>query len=110
LPAALVLTRIISKPGRDRICLDLGHKAIASEMTPPRVKLLGLEDSRPLLHSEEHLLLETPQADKLKVGDCFYGVPWHICPTVALYNCATVIRNGRNAGTWNIARERRLNV
>jgi len=110
LPAALVLTRIISKPGRDRICLDLGHKAIASEMTPPRVKLLGLEDSRPLLHSEEHLLLETPQADKLKVGDCFYGVPWHICPTVALYNCATVIRNGRSAGTWNIARERRLNV
>ena len=41
--AAVVLTRIISKPGKDLLCLDLGHKAIASEMPQPRVKLLEIE-------------------------------------------------------------------
>ena len=29
--AALLLTRVVSRPGRDRICLDLGHKAVAAE-------------------------------------------------------------------------------
>jgi D-serine deaminase-like pyridoxal phosphate-dependent protein len=110
LPAALVLTRVVSKPSRERICLDLGHKALASEMPPPRVKLFGLEEARPVLHSEEHLVLETTQAEKLKNGDCLYGVPWHICPTVALYNSATVIQNGMSAENWLITRERRLTL
>ena len=29
--AAAVLTRVISKPGENRLCLDLGHKAVAAE-------------------------------------------------------------------------------
>ena len=37
LPAVLLLTRIVSKPGENRLCLDLGHKAVASENPPPRV-------------------------------------------------------------------------
>src|SRR4030095_3457081 len=37
LPAALLLTRVISKPATNRLCLDLGHKAVASQMPhPPR--------------------------------------------------------------------------
>ena len=40
LSAALVLTRVVSKPGGNRVCLDLGHKAVASEMPHPRVVLL----------------------------------------------------------------------
>src|SRR5436190_13866487 len=38
--AALVLTRVISKPGKNRLCLDLGHKAIAAENPHPRVLFL----------------------------------------------------------------------
>jgi D-serine deaminase-like pyridoxal phosphate-dependent protein len=79
-------------------------------MPPPRVRLLGLEDSQPVMHSEEHLVIETAQADKLKVGDCLYGIPSHICPTVALYNSATVIQNGKSAGTWKITRERCVTI
>ena len=94
-PAALVLTRVVSKPGPNRLCLDLGHKAIASENPPPRVNLLNLADAKAVLHSEEHLVLETPKAGTFKVGDPLLGIPWHICPTVALYGEAVIIKNGK---------------
>ena len=41
LHAAVLLMRIVSKPAKDLLCLDLGHKAVASEMAHPRVKILG---------------------------------------------------------------------
>ena len=38
LVAAAVLSRVISKPGRNRLCLDLGHKAVAADpVDAPRV-------------------------------------------------------------------------
>ncbi len=111
LPAALVLTRVVSKPGNNRLCLDLGHKAIASEMPHPRVKFLGLEEEQAVMHSEEHLVIESVRSGEFKVGDCLYGVPWHICPTVALHSEAFVIEHGKVVGTWQVAaRERRLTV
>ena len=40
-----------------------------------------------------------------------YGVPWHICPTVALYGAAVVIDGHRATGSWRVvARERALTV
>jgi D-serine deaminase-like pyridoxal phosphate-dependent protein len=111
LPAALVLTRVVSKPGPGRLCLDLGHKAIASEMPPPRVRFLNLEDARAVLHSEEHLVVETDRSAEFKVGDCLYGLPWHICPTVALHAEAVVVQDGKTSGSWKVAsRNRRLTV
>jgi D-threonine aldolase len=110
-PAVLVLTRVISKPSPNILCLDLGHKAIASESPHPRVELLGLPDARATGHSEEHLTIETPRADEFPVGSVFYGVPWHICPTVALHQEAVVIRNGRAEERWQVvARARTITV
>jgi 3-hydroxy-D-aspartate aldolase len=102
LPAVLVLTRVISKPAANLLCLDLGHKAVASENPHPRVELLGLPDTHAVGHSEEHLSLETNRAAEFPVGSCFYGIPWHICPTVALHNEAVVVRNGRAEGRWQV--------
>jgi D-serine deaminase-like pyridoxal phosphate-dependent protein len=111
LPAALVLTRVVSKPGANRLCLDLGHKAIASEMPHPRVQFLNLSDANPVTHSEEHLVVETGQAEQFRIGDCLYGVPRHICPTVALYSNAIVIQDQRVASSWKVAaRERQLTI
>ena len=111
LVAALVLTRIVSKPGRDRLCLDLGHKAIAAENPPPRVRLLNLPGATEVSHSEEHLVVETARAGEFAGGDCLYAVPRHICPTVALYSEGTVIVDGRAAERWRITgRERRLTI
>ncbi|HTA88862.1 MAG TPA: D-TA family PLP-dependent enzyme [Polyangiaceae bacterium] len=108
LPAALVLTRVVSKPGENRLCLDLGHKAIGSEMPPPRVHLLGLVEVVFIKHSEEHLVIETPSASELSVGSLLYGVPWHVCPTVALYDKALVVHGKRATEAWPITRGRSL--
>ena len=111
LPAALVLTRVVSKPTPDRLCLDLGHKAIASEMPHPRVLFLNLSEVQAVAHNEEHLVVETTDADAFKVGDCLYGIPWHICPTVALHSDAVVVESGRATQRWKIAgRERKLTI
>jgi len=111
LPAALLLTRVVSRPAGNRLCLDLGHKAVASENPHPRVQLLELPDAQAVGHSEEHLVVETGRAAEFPVGACLYGIPWHICPTVALYSEAVVIRNGEASERWPIlARNRMLTI
>jgi D-serine deaminase-like pyridoxal phosphate-dependent protein len=111
LHAALVLTRVVSKPGPNRLCLDLGHKAIASENPHPRVHLFELPDAKAVMHSEEHLVIETPRAGEFAVGTALYGVPWHICPTVALHAEAVVVENNRAVRRWRITgRARRLTI
>lgn len=111
LHAAIVLTRIVSKPGGNRLCLDLGHKAIAAEKPQPRVRFLNLPDAEAVTHSEEHLVIQAAEANQFAVGDCLYGVPRHVCPTVALYSEAVAVRDNRAADRWKIAaRERRLTI
>lgn len=111
LPAALVLTRVVSKPGQSLLCLDLGHKAIASENPHPRVQFLNLPQAKAVTHSEEHLVIETERVAEFAVGDCLYGIPRHICPTVALHSEAVIIKDGQAEARWKIAaRERRLTI
>jgi len=111
LPAAVLLARVVSKPGTGRLCLDLGHKAVASEMPHPRLEILGLGVAGFPIHSEEHLVVETPRADEFRVGDVVYAVPRHVCPTVALHDEAVVVRDGRAVDRWQVpARRRRLGV
>lgn len=109
--AAVVLTRVVSKPNGNRLCLDLGHKAIASENPHPRVHFSELAEAIAVGHSEEHLVLETARAGEFAVGDVLYGIPRHICPTVALHARVTVVRNGRAEDQWRVvARDRMITV
>lgn len=110
LPAALVVSRVISTPDTNRVCLDLGHKSIAaeSELTK-RVYFLNAPEVQAIAHSEEHLVLHTSPGHNYKPGDIFYGLPFHICPTIALHERAFTIENGLVTGEWkNIARDRRI--
>lgn len=111
LHAAILFTRVVSRPGPNRLCLDLGHKSVASEMPHPRVIFPALLEAKAVGHSEEHLVLETPRAVEFPVGSVLYGVPWHICPTVALHDRVWIVRGGRAGETWPVvARARRLSV
>jgi D-serine deaminase-like pyridoxal phosphate-dependent protein len=108
---ALLLTRVVSQPAPRRLCLDLGHKAVASEMPHPRVHFFSLPDAKAVIHSEEHLVIETERAAEFPVGSVLYGVPWHICPTVNLHSEAVLVREGKACGTWRVtARERKLQI
>lgn len=108
-PAAAVLTRVVSKPGGNRVCLDLGYKAIAAEGPHPRVQFPDIPDAAAVGHNEEHLVIETARAAELAVGDAVYGIPRHICPTVALHAEAVVVRAGAAAERWRVvARDRML--
>jgi D-serine deaminase-like pyridoxal phosphate-dependent protein len=109
--AALVLTRVVSKPANNLLCLDLGHKAVASEMQHLRVKLIGLDDYQVVNHSEEHMVIKTPDAATVEIGTCFYGIPWHICPTVSRYSRAYAVSDGLVSAEWAVeARDWKINI
>jgi D-threonine aldolase len=111
-PAALLLTRVISRPTASRVTLDLGYKAIASEMPlANRVRFPELPDAVPVLQNEEHLVLESSAAGRFQPGDALLAIPKHICPTCNLQQAATVVSGGRVVGSWPIAaRDRVLTV
>jgi D-serine deaminase-like pyridoxal phosphate-dependent protein len=108
IPAAVLLSRIISKPGKDLICLDLGHKAVASEMPQPRIKIFGMENYTIINHNEEHMVISTPEAGEYKIGDHIYGIPWHICPTVDRYDSVYVVRDSIVTEQWKVEARTRI--
>ena len=111
-PAALLLTRVVSRPTADRVTLDLGYKAVASD--PPagrRVVFPDLPDAEQVLQNEEHLVLETSQAADYTPGDVLLAIPRHVCPTSELHKEAFLVENGKVTATWPIAaRDRKLTV
>jgi len=112
LPAALVLSRVISHPGDNLICLDLGHKSVAAEKDlNSRVVFLNAPELKFVGQSEEHLVAETDTQHNYQLGDILYGLPFHICPTCALYERAVTIEDGKTTGEWKIiARDRKINL
>jgi len=93
-PAAFLLTRAISHPGPDLTCLDLGHKAVSAENPiTNRVRFPGLEIIEFVSQSEEHLVIRTTAEARPSLGEEVVGIPYHVCPCVALYDEARIIKN-----------------
>ena len=66
---------------------------------------------KPVGQSEEHLVLENTENQELPVGSLLYGIPYHICPTVALYERVLTVENGAVSGEWkNLARDRKITL
>ena len=111
-PAALILTRVVSRPTENRVTLDLGYKACASD--PPaddRVQFPDIPDAKAVLQNEEHLVLETQRAGDYQPGDELLAIPRHICPTSALHKQVFVVGQGRLQERWDVAaRDRWLTV
>lgn len=111
-PAALLLTRVVSRPTADRLTVDLGTKAVATDSPMgKRVVFPALPEAVQVAHNEEHLVLETPRAREFQPGDELLAVPRHICPTVALHRDVYVVSSGLLADRWEVtARNRRLTI
>jgi len=112
LTAVLVISRVISFPTATRICTDLGHKSVAAENElERRVYFLNAPFLKPVSQSEEHLVLEAGTDHLHTSGEVLYGLPLHVCPTVALYERAITIENGKVSGEWKtVARDRKIEV
>ena len=103
-PAAVVFTRVVSRPTANRVTLDLGTKAVAADSPAGhRCQVLDVPDAVAVAHNEEHLVIETPAADRYRPGDGLFAVPAHVCPTVALYPRALTVEDGRVTGCWPVA-------
>lgn len=111
-PAAVLLTRVISRPTPQRVTLDLGNKAVAADpVLAKRVHLLDFPEYTIVGHNEEHLIVETSQAARYQPGDVVYALPGHVCPTMALHRNVLVAEQGRIVGTWPVAaRDRVLTI
>ena len=135
--AALILTRVVSRPAGGSITFDLGYKAVASDPAADnRARLvrplaeglsgtggvlgggaepaggegLAVIESEFLGHSEEHWMVK---ADiEAPTGTTFYALPTHICPCSALYDYALVADGeGNITEKWRIkGRSRFLSV
>lgn len=112
LPAALVISRVISLPQNGIACLDLGHKSIAAENPlNRRVHFINAPDLEFVGQSEEHLVVRYPENQSLPIGEVLYGLPIHICPTCALYESAFIVAGHGVNGKWKIiARDRKINI
>jgi len=112
LTAALVVSRIISLPGETLICLDAGHKSVAPEsILEKRIYFLNAPELVMKGQSEEHLVADAGKDHYYKVGDVLYGLPFHICPTVAQYERAITVENDKISGEWmNSARDRKITI
>ena len=111
-PAALMFTRVVSRPMPDRVTCDLGYKAVASD--PPkgqRVQFPDLPEAEQVLQNEEHLVLQTPEAGRFHAGDGLLAIPRHICPTSALHQWAYVVSDGQVVDQWAVtSRDRQITI
>lgn len=108
-PAAVLLTRVVSRPTPTRVTFDLGNKAVAADPAMvKRVHLLDAPEYTIVTHSEEHLVIETSDAGRYQPGDLVYALPGHICPSVALYKEVLVAEGGRIVDRWEVAARNRV--
>ncbi|AMR33292.1 threonine aldolase [Mucilaginibacter sp. PAMC 26640] len=112
LPAALIIARVISLPDTGKICIDVGHKSVSAENElAKRIYFLNAPDLVFTSQSEEHLVADAGENHTFKIGDILYGLPYHICPTIALYERALVIEEQHVKGEWlNTARDRKITI
>lgn len=105
LPAAALVSRVISTPGKGEFTIDAGYKHIAADPPGLRGLLLGYEEAEPVFHCEEHWAFRMPAGKEElgpKLGETVYIIPTHICPTTALYPYANVVKGGQLKGRWDV--------
>jgi D-serine deaminase-like pyridoxal phosphate-dependent protein len=106
-PALTVLSTVVSRPMLDRAVLDAGRKAITAENHSPLVK--GRPDSRVIMHSAEHIVLELgPESRDLKIGDLVELIVGFADFTTPLHDEFLCFRGHRLEAVWPIAARGKL--
>lgn len=96
--SAFVVSQVISR-SEDKVVTDVGYKGIGIElgMYPTVVSHQGLKVKS---MSEEHTVLTGDRLPQLE--ERVVMIPYHICPTVDMWDEAIVIKNGKEIGKLRI--------
>jgi len=91
-PAAVVMTRVVSHPAPGMITCDAGHKTVSADAGVPTCVVLGHPELEPLAPSEEHLPMRVADSAAVPaIGELLYLVPRHVCPTVNNFDDAVIV-------------------
>ena len=111
-PAALLLSRVISRPTPTRFTLDLGYKAVATD--PPagkRCVLLDVPDYKAVRKTRSIWSSKHPTPRRYRPGEKCTPSPRILSDPAAMHRKAYVVEDGKVIGTWEIAaRDRMLTV
>lgn len=99
-PAATVVTRVVSHPAAQRVTCDAGHKAVSADMGDPCACVLGHPEWVAESPSEEHLPLTIAAGALPPRGTVLQLIPEHVCPTVNLAERAVLVEGD---GHWALA-------
>lgn len=99
--ALFVRTTVMSRPTAGRAVVDAGLKASSVDSGMPAV--WKRPDLRYVKASDEHGVLDTPDAAAVALGDALMLVPGHCDPTFNLYDELICIRGDRVEALWPIA-------
>ena len=95
LPAALVLSTVVSRPRENRVTCDAGHKAVSADAGVPTCDVMGWPGLMGLKPSEEHLPIEVQSGETPSRGQLLYLLPAHVCPTVNNFDKAVLVRGAK---------------
>ena len=99
--ALFVRTTVMSRPNDKRAIVDAGLKASSVDSGMPRV--WQRDDLRYVKASDEHGVIETPNAAALSHGEALMLIPGHCDPTFNLYDEVVCIRGDTVEAVWPIA-------
>jgi D-serine deaminase-like pyridoxal phosphate-dependent protein len=93
-PAAVVLSRVVSRPCAGVITCDAGSKAIPPEGRSPCAYVIGRDGLLPGTSSEEHLTVSVLRGEPPRRGDVLLLLPFHVCTTVNVADEAVLLDGG----------------
>jgi D-serine deaminase-like pyridoxal phosphate-dependent protein len=100
--AALVASRVVSRPAPDTVTLDAGSKGISRDIAgaPLVVNRPGLV---PVRANEEHQVCEWKgDGPAPSIGEVVLFAPRHVCTTIYQYSHLHVVENGQIVDRWPI--------
>lgn len=107
--AARVLATVATRPTAERVILDAGTKALASDragVSPPVAGhgyVVGHPDWEVSSLSEEHGATRIPADDPAPIGARVEIIPNHICPVINLFDSMFITQGERVIDEWVVA-------
>lgn len=106
-----VLATVVSVPAPDRIVLDAGAKALSFVELPAArgyAGVAGHPDAVVARLSDEHAMVDVPDASAFAVGDTLRLLPNQHALCVAQFDELIALRGGEPVAVWPIAGRRRV--